>query len=107
MTPSVNIELGSAYISDMLKRYSGNRVAAVAAYNAGPGRVDRWLMGGNQPFDLFVESIPFRETREYVQAVLAYQVIFESLARGSTQDVVMLTPRERQVDYDRSMLANR
>ncbi|MCM2130559.1 transglycosylase SLT domain-containing protein [Larsenimonas rhizosphaerae] len=107
MTPSVNIALGSAYISDMLHRYSGNRVAAVAAYNAGPGRVDRWLMGGTQPFDLFVESIPFRETREYVQAVLAYQAIFESLAKGSTRDVVMLTPRERQVDYDRSMLVNR
>ena len=104
--PETNIRLGSHYISRMLDRYSGNRLAATAAYNAGPGRVDRWLSEAPQEFDLFVESIPFRETREYVQAVLAYQVIFASLARdGSTRGIAMLTPAERNVDYDASLLA--
>ncbi len=104
--PELNIRLGSTYISDMLKRYRGNRLAATAAYNAGPGRVDRWLREAPQEFDLFVESIPFRETRAYVQAVLAYQVIFTSLARdGETRGIAMLTPAERQVDYDASLLA--
>lgn len=104
--PEVNIRLGSTYIRDMLARYSGNRIAATAAYNAGPGRVDRWLREAPEDFDLFVESIPFRETRDYVQAVLAYQVIFASLANGgSTEGIAMLTPAERQVDYDTSLLA--
>ncbi|MGC3873588.1 transglycosylase SLT domain-containing protein [Halomonas sp. GXIMD04776] len=104
--PEVNIRLGSTYIRDMLKRYRGNRLAATAAYNAGPGRVDRWLRDSPEEFDLFVESIPFRETRNYVQAVLAYQVIFASLARdGDTRGIAMLTQAERQSDYDASLLA--
>ncbi|MFC3662282.1 transglycosylase SLT domain-containing protein [Modicisalibacter luteus] len=104
--PETNIRLGSHYISRMLDRYSGNRLAATAAYNAGPGRVDRWLSEAPREFDLFVESIPFRETRDYVQAVLAYQVIFASLAQqGSTQGIAMLSPAERQVSYDTSLLA--
>ncbi|WP_043530307.1 transglycosylase SLT domain-containing protein [Litchfieldella xinjiangensis] len=106
LEPEVNIRLGSAYISDMIDRYRGNRIAATAAYNAGPGRVDRWLREANGEFDLFVESIPFRETRDYVQAVLSYRVIFESLANGGdTQGVTMLSATERHSRYDASLLA--
>lgn len=106
LDPELNIRLGSTYIRDMLDRYSGNRLAAAAAYNAGPGRVDRWLADAPEEFDLFVESIPFRETRLYVQAVLSYRAIFESLANGgSSQDVSMLSPTEKAVRYDRSLLA--
>lgn len=104
--PEINIRLGSTYIRDMLKRYRGNRLAATAAYNAGPSRVDRWLRESPDEFDLFVESIPFRETRNYVQAVLAYQVIFASLARdGDTRGIAMLTQAERQSEYDASLMA--
>lgn len=106
LDPEVNIRLGSTYIREMLDRYSGNRLAAAAAYNAGPGRVDRWLQDAPHEFDLFVESIPFRETRDYVQAVLIYRVIFESLARGgNSEGVTMLSPVEKSVRYDRSLLA--
>ncbi|SDX85165.1 soluble lytic murein transglycosylase [Aidingimonas halophila] len=106
LNPETNIRLGSAYISEMLKRYRGNRLAAAAAYNAGPGRVDRWLRDGPEDFDLFVESIPYRETRNYVQAVLAYRVIFESLANGGDpQGVAMMTSSERNVSYTASLLA--
>ncbi|WP_262927280.1 transglycosylase SLT domain-containing protein [Phytohalomonas tamaricis] len=99
----INIRLGSAYIKSMLDRYQGNRIAAAAAYNAGPGRVDRWLAQNDQPFDLFVESIPYRETREYVQAVLSYRAIFDSLSRGETQAVAMLNDSERDRAYNSSL----
>ncbi|PMR73866.1 transglycosylase SLT domain-containing protein [Billgrantia endophytica] len=106
LDPELNIRLGSTYIRDMTARYRGNRLAAAAAYNAGPGRVDRWLRDSPEEFDLFVESIPFRETRDYVQAVLAYRVIFESLANGgSSEGVAMLSSAETTVRYDGSLLA--
>ncbi|MCE8003689.1 transglycosylase SLT domain-containing protein [Billgrantia ethanolica] len=106
LDPELNIRLGSTYIRDMTKRYRGNRLAAAAAYNAGPGRVDRWLRDAPEEFDLFVEAIPFRETRDYVQAVLSYRVIFESLANGgSSEGVSMLSQAEKTVRYDASLLA--
>ncbi|MBZ9569043.1 transglycosylase SLT domain-containing protein [Modicisalibacter tunisiensis] len=105
--PAVNIRLGSHYVREMLDRYRGNRLAAVAAYNAGPSRVDRWLRDAPQDFDLFVESIPYHETRAYVQAVLTYRVIFASLARGGdTSQVALLADGERQSRYDASLLAS-
>lgn len=104
--PQTNIRLGSTYIQSMLERYRGNRITATAAYNAGPQRVDRWLASAPREFDRFVESIPFRETRDYVQAVLAYRVIFESLAKqGDTQGVAMLSQAERQGRYDPTLIA--
>ncbi|WP_141317416.1 transglycosylase SLT domain-containing protein [Halomonas halmophila] len=107
LDPATNIRLGSTYIGDMIQRYSGNRLAAAAAYNAGPHRVDRWLRENpSREFDLFVESIPFYETRAYVQAVMTYRVIFESLAKGgNTSGVALLTPRERQGRYDGTLQA--
>jgi len=108
LDPETNIRLGSTYIRDMLDRYRGNRLAATAAYNAGPGRVDRWLREAPEEFDLFVESIPFRETRAYVQAVLSYRAIFESLANGgNSEGVSMLSATEKAVRYDVSLLARR
>ncbi|UYG08565.1 transglycosylase SLT domain-containing protein [Halomonas sp. M4R1S46] len=106
LEPAVNIRLGSTYIGEMLDRYRDNRLAATAAYNAGPHRVDRWLKEAPEAFDLFVESIPFRETRHYVQAVLTYRVIFASLAQGgATQGISLLTPAEQSMRYDGSLLA--
>ncbi|WP_346798931.1 transglycosylase SLT domain-containing protein [Halomonas sp. Bachu 37] len=108
LEPELNIRLGSTYLRDKLERYQDNRLAAAAAYNAGPGRVDRWLQDGPAEFDLFIESIPFRETRDYVQAILSYRVIFASLANGGdTQGVSLLSDSERQVSYDRSLLSRR
>lgn len=106
LEPELNIRLGSTYLRDKLNRYQGNRLAATAAYNAGPGRVDQWL-GSNsmESFDLFVESIPFRETRDYVQAVLSYRVIFESLANGgSSEGVSLLNDSEQAIRYDRALV---
>lgn len=109
LDPEINIRLGSTYIRDMLQRYRGNRMAAAAAYNAGPGRVDRWLSENSvSEFDLFVEQIPFRETRNYVQAVLTYRAIFEALNQaGNPQGVSLLNPEEKNVRYDDSLLSRR
>lgn len=78
--PHSNIELGSAYLSYLHKKYDGNRVLATAAYNAGPHRVDSWIpKDGALPADQWIDSIPFSETRAYVKAVLEYSTIFKSL----------------------------
>ncbi|MDE1167639.1 MAG: transglycosylase SLT domain-containing protein [Pseudomonas sp.] len=75
--PDKNIQLGAAYLSQVQSQFNGNRVLATAAYNAGPGRVRQWLRGANHlSFDVWVESIPFDETRQYVQNVLSYAVIY-------------------------------
>ncbi|MDQ4147883.1 MAG: lytic transglycosylase domain-containing protein, partial [Pseudomonadota bacterium] len=77
--PKRNIELGSAYLSDMLRRFSGNQALATAAYNAGPERVETWLPEKDAlPTDAWVENIPYYETRDYVKAVLAYAAVYES-----------------------------
>jgi len=71
-----NLDLGSAYYRQLLDRYDGNRAIALAAYNAGPNRVRHWV-GKGLPIDAWIETIPYRETRAYVKAVLAYSVVFD------------------------------
>jgi soluble lytic murein transglycosylase len=66
--PEINIRYGTYLLRELLDRYDGDVVAALAAYNAGPSNVDQW--GGS---DLSVEGIPFPETRAYVEEVLDKQ----------------------------------
>jgi soluble lytic murein transglycosylase len=69
--PAFNIEIGARYLRSLLDRYEGRLVLALAAYNAGPDKVDRWLERNPRlEGDEFVESIGFGETRDYVKAVL-------------------------------------
>ncbi len=76
--PDTNIRLGTAYLRALLARFHGHFVLATAAYNAGPRRVERWLPGKQSlPADIWIETIPFRETRRYVRAVLAYAMIYQ------------------------------
>ena len=75
--PEINIQLGTAYLSQIYGQFNGNRVLASAAYNAGPGRVRQWLRGADHlSYDVWIENIPFDETRQYVQNVLSYSVIY-------------------------------
>ena len=77
VNPATNIQLGTAYLSQVYNQFKGNRVLASAAYNAGPGRVRQWLRDAHHlSFDVWIESIPFDETRQYVQNVLTYSVIY-------------------------------
>ena len=74
--PSHNIRLGSRFIADRVEAYRGSYVLAIAAYNAGPGRVSEWVaaLGDPRRPDVdaidWIESLPFYETRNYIQRVL-------------------------------------
>ena len=73
-----NIKLGTKYLRNLLDRHDGNQVLATAAYNAGPYRVKSWLKNAESlPADVWIETIPYKETREYVKSVLAYQQIYQ------------------------------
>ena len=73
-----NIQLGTQYLKRLLKQYKGNTVLATASYNAGPHRVKKWIAKlDSLPADIWIETIPFKETREYVKSVMAYQQIYQ------------------------------
>lgn len=96
--PEINIPLGSAYYSQLVKDFNGNRILATAAYNAGPYRVKQWLKDSQGKLDLmtFVEVMPFKETREYVQAVFTYRAIYE---RKQQQTPPFFSNAEKQYRY--------
>jgi soluble lytic murein transglycosylase len=76
--PNVNIQLGAYYFKKLLQRFNGHVALAAAAYNAGPARVAKWLPnGGAMAADMWVETIPYKETRKYVASVLFYAIIYQ------------------------------
>jgi soluble lytic murein transglycosylase len=73
-----NVSLGTAYLREVLDNFNGNHMLATAAYNAGPGRAKQWAQEYRcVPADVWVEMIPFKETRNYVRLVLFYTNVFE------------------------------
>ena len=78
LDPEKNIRLGSAYLRRLLNRLHGHPALVSAAYNAGPHRAERWLAGGEgmEP-DLWVEFVPYTETRRYVKRVLEYRIVYQ------------------------------
>ena len=84
--PDSNIRLGTTYLAKMAERYGGNQVLATAAYNAGPHRVDAWLPAeGSIDARIWIENIPFNETRGYVRRVFAADTIFHWRMTGETR----------------------
>jgi len=82
--PNRNVELGTQYMRYLMDKMDNNPILATASYNAGWRRVKQWLpKKGNVPLDLWIETIPFKETRNYVKAVLAYQQIYSQHLGGS------------------------
>jgi soluble lytic murein transglycosylase len=82
--PTTNIILGTRYLAQMAARYNGAPWLASAAYNAGPNKVDQWVGArGSLDPDLFVASIPYKETREYVARVMAFAVIYDWRLTGN------------------------
>jgi soluble lytic murein transglycosylase len=76
--PVLNIKYGSYYFKKLLQQFNGNHVLATAAYNAGPNRVKRWLPESKSlPGDIWIETIPYKETRAYVSSVLLYALIYQ------------------------------
>ena len=79
-TPAVNMQLGTRYFKGMVDKFGGSFEYALAAYNAGSDRVEEWLgQGKYRDPQEFVESIPFTETREYVQAILRNASVYKQL----------------------------
>lgn len=78
LDPETNITLGTYYLAEMARRFDGSPWLAAAAYNAGPGKVSQWLEArGNLPPDVFIDTMPFHETRAYVRRVLAFSVLYD------------------------------
>ena len=82
--------LGSTYFQQMLRYFGGSYPLAVAAYNAGPGNVNKWLRANGDPrtgsiemID-WIEAIPIFETKNYVQRVLENAVVYDTLQPGKT-----------------------
>ena len=104
---SLNIDLGSRYLAQVLSDFGNNRILALAAYNAGPHRVTDWLERHQDPLpaDVWIEAIPFRETRDYVQAVLTYRALMLSM-HTDTSMVRLLTPGEIGTGYYVALLGS-
>jgi soluble lytic murein transglycosylase len=87
--------MGSAYLGELIDRFDGSYVLAVAGYNAGPGRVGEWLKhygdprtGAIEPID-WIESIPFNETRAYVQRVLENLQVYRARIAGAPKPIAL------------------
>jgi soluble lytic murein transglycosylase len=74
--PSVAIPLGAAYLRELLDRSGGQLALSLAAYNGGPAAVARWLPHGRMDADVWIENIPYNETRGYVQHILEHIIAF-------------------------------
>jgi len=75
--PAVNVKFGAYYYKQLLDQFNGHYALAAAAYNAGPHRVIKWLPKIPMSADIWIETIPFKETRAYVGAVLTYALIYQ------------------------------
>jgi soluble lytic murein transglycosylase len=91
--PLVAIPLGAARLRDLLDRYGGQLGLALAAYNAGAVPVARWLPGGSIDADVWVENIPFNETRGYVEHIVEHIVAFAWVRDAELPRVSALLPR--------------
>jgi soluble lytic murein transglycosylase len=84
--PAVNVVLGAAHLKELLDRFGGQLPLALAGYNAGPGAAQRWLPATSIDPDVWIENIPYNETRAYVQRILWHSVVFAWLRDGEAQD---------------------
>jgi len=74
----VNVRYGTFYFKQLLQKFNGHVPLATAAYNAGPHNVLKWLPAiNNMPADIWIETIPFKETRKYVSSVLTYTMVYQ------------------------------
>lgn len=78
--PAINVEISGHHLAALMSRYGNRRPLVAAAYNAGQSRVDRWIKNrGGTPMDIWIETIPYRETRNYVKNVLAFSQVYGQL----------------------------
>lgn len=95
LQPEVNVKFGTYYYRQMLDKFDGHFAIAAAAYNAGPHNVNKWLdIDRNYAADIWIETIPFKETRAYVAAVLTYALIYQNRMRSGN---ILLTDYLREI----------
>jgi peptidoglycan lytic transglycosylase len=83
--PDVAIVLGAAHLREVLDRFGGQTIAALAAYNAGPNAATRWIPPQPVEADVWIENIPYNETRTYVQRIVWHNLVFNWLKSGQPQ----------------------
>jgi soluble lytic murein transglycosylase len=83
--PAINVPLGAAHLRELIDRFRGQTVVALAGYNAGPRAASRWLPPQSVEPDVWIENIPYNETRTYVQRILWHNVVFGWLRTGEPQ----------------------
>jgi soluble lytic murein transglycosylase len=97
--PEVSIALGAKLLASLRTSFAGNPALAIAAYNSGSGSVHRWLgERGGDDFDVFVERIPFDETRNYLKRVLASEAAYAFLYAPKTLDELLALPQRASGD---------
>ena len=106
VTPEKNIAMGGFYLGQLLEQFGGNRILATAAYNAGPTRVERVLLRQTEelPADIWIENLPYGETREYIKNVLAFSVIY---AEKLKLDRPLLASHERKISAANAVTAQK
>ncbi len=90
--PTPDVALGAAYLRELLDRYGGQLGLGLAAYNAGPIPVGRWLPSRTMPADIWIENIPYGETRTYVQRILEHIVAFAWVRDADPPRLTALLP---------------
>lgn len=87
LDPAMNVKLGALHMRDLTDRFDRQMPVALAAYNAGQSAAERWLPEENVEADIWIENIPYNETREYVERVLWHRIVFAWLESGAPQRV--------------------
>lgn len=91
--PDINIRYGSFYFKKVLNQLNDHFVLAIAAYNAGPYRVKQWLPTSKpEPADIWIETIPYKETRNYITSVLMYAMIYQQQLHRNNLKISALLP---------------
>ncbi len=85
LNPAINVRLGAAHLKELIEQFDGQIPVALAGYNAGPNAAQRWLPDQPIDTDIWIENIPFNETRNYVQRILWHSVVFSWLGSGQPQ----------------------
>jgi len=91
--PTVSLRLGARYVRELLDKYRGQLAPSLAAYNAGPMSVSRWLPSDPIDADVWIENIPYTETRGYIQHILEHIVAFAAVRDAPPPRLFNLLPR--------------
>ena len=91
--PPVAVQLGALYVRELLDKYKGQLDQSLAAYNAGPAAVARWMPGNAIDADIWIENIPYTETRGYVQHILEHIVAFAKMRDAEPPRLSGLLPQ--------------